>query len=336
MEESSLTPEQREIYPRVAKILMPYYQDQVARVYPKRFGSSAQFAHYTSAEAALSIIKDKCLWLRNTGCMSDYREVNHGHTELIHAFEDQALGEQLMAALEDCAPGTAQRAAEAFGNHWPNIQRWTYITCLSEHLATENNHGRLSMWRGVAPGSARVAIVVSVPFFAGITEKLRIIFSPVGYLPRDRVCAEMRRVIQNIKDKKEFLSTQVKPDILFGAIFTMFLAAVTCMKHEGFAEEMEWRAIYCPKVLPPSVLIRRELKVIGGIPQEIYKMPLGREQNPDGDLDEIDLAKILDRVIIGPTQYGAPMYDAFVDALTKLGVSNPQDRVVVSGIPIRT
>jgi hypothetical protein len=30
------------------------------------------------------------------------------------------------------------------------------------------------------------------------------------------------------------------------------------------------------------------------------------------------------------------MYDAFVDALTKLGVSDPAKRLVVSGIPIRT
>jgi len=33
--------------------------------------------HYTSAEAALSIIGDKRVWIRNTTCMSDFREVEH-------------------------------------------------------------------------------------------------------------------------------------------------------------------------------------------------------------------------------------------------------------------
>jgi hypothetical protein len=54
------------------------------------------------------------------------------------------------------------------------------------------------------------------------------------------------------------------------------------------------------------------------------------------DLADIDLAKILDRVILGPTQYGLPMYDAFVDALTTLGVVDAGNRVAVSGIPIRS
>src|ERR1700693_3098635 len=39
---------------------------------------SARFVHYTSAEAALSIIKSKRIWMRNAMSMADYREVQHG------------------------------------------------------------------------------------------------------------------------------------------------------------------------------------------------------------------------------------------------------------------
>ena len=36
--------------------------------------NSVRFIHYTSAEAALSIIRSKRLWMRNALCMSDFRE----------------------------------------------------------------------------------------------------------------------------------------------------------------------------------------------------------------------------------------------------------------------
>jgi hypothetical protein len=40
--------------------------------------TGARFVHYTSAESALKIITSKRLWMRNTTCMADYREVRHG------------------------------------------------------------------------------------------------------------------------------------------------------------------------------------------------------------------------------------------------------------------
>jgi hypothetical protein len=47
------------------------------------------------------------------------------------------------------------------------------------------------------------------------------------------------------------------------------------------------------------------------------------------------LHAILD-IIIGPTVYAAPMYWAFVEALTKAGMTDAGSRVVISGIPIRS
>jgi hypothetical protein len=45
---------------------------------------------------------------------------------------------------------------------------------------------------------------------------------------------------------------------------------------------------------------------------------------------------MLDRLIIGPSQYPVPMYDAFTDALRTAGVTDPDKKVFMSGIPIRT
>jgi hypothetical protein len=49
----------------------------------------ARFVHYTSAESALSIIKSKHLWMRNTTCMTDFREVQHGFDILARFFFDE-------------------------------------------------------------------------------------------------------------------------------------------------------------------------------------------------------------------------------------------------------
>jgi hypothetical protein len=68
---------------KLESIFMPHVRQQRDAAYNKQPESvNAQFgrvqlrcAHYTSAEAALRIINSKCLWMRNTTCMSDYREV---------------------------------------------------------------------------------------------------------------------------------------------------------------------------------------------------------------------------------------------------------------------
>src|SRR4051812_4792419 len=82
-----LTPEQAafvELSNRMESIFMPHAKKQRddAHKRQKRPGKAGEqifrCAHYTSAEAALSIIKTKRIWMRNTTCMADYREVQHG------------------------------------------------------------------------------------------------------------------------------------------------------------------------------------------------------------------------------------------------------------------
>jgi hypothetical protein len=332
------TPEQRALYRKVATILLPHSRRKAERLYPHDEQSPpALFAHYTSAEAALNILKTKRLWMRNTQCMVDYREVKYGYEMLLHAFnrDNGKLLSELKVAIDDCSPKAADAALEQFDRNWASIQRATFVTCFSEHDVSENQNGRLSMWRSFAPTTARVAIVVAIPYFAGVTEKIRLIFSSVGYMDQDGVIDELQQIIKNIRDNTEFLKTGVPPSVLYGFIYTMLLSAVTCLKHRGFHEEREWRGIYCPLVLPDTTkTMKLELKVIGGVPQKIYELPLSGDVSPD--LADIDLGKIIDRVIIGPSQYGYTMYEAFVDALEALGVSHASERVAVSGIPIRT
>jgi hypothetical protein len=69
------------------------------------------------------------------------------------------------------------------------------------------------------------------------------------------------------------------------------------------------------------------------VPQIIYKVPL--DVSFSDALADLDLARIFDRLIIGPSPYPWAMYQAFVAALTNCGVPDAHNRVVVSDIPIR-
>jgi hypothetical protein len=338
MADIEITPEKWELNRKLADVFVPLSREKSKRLYPDGEKSpAAKFVHYTSADAALKILRSKRLWMRNTLCMGDYLEVQHGHDMIFNAFnqDNWKMRGEFIAAADFCSPGTARKAIGLFDKNWALIRRGTYVTCLSEHDQKENQHGRLSMWRAFAPTSARVAIVISLPFFSGVSEKIRVIFSPVAYLDQNGVTNELRGVIKNIQVNAEFLKAHVSEVELFGWIFTTLLAGVTAVKHEGFDEEREWRGIYCPQVLPgPPEIMKSEPQVIGGIPQKIYELPLCKTVSPV--LEDIDLAKTIDHVILGPSQYGYPMYEAFVDALAKIGVPDPANRVAISGIPIRT
>ncbi len=292
----------------------------------------ARFAHYTSADAALKIIQTKRLWLRNTVCMGDYREVHHGFDTLQQVIQDGDRRERLVNAFNELHPGLAEESFGIFDRVWDGIRWHTYIASISEHNQKEDFHGRLSMWRAFGGTAARVAIVVKVPWISEGSEELNLSLSPVLYFTEGQVAKEMDEVIANVSANGEFLRT-VDKSLLVGSIFSMLLAAVTCMKHEGFEEEREWRAIYGP-TREASQLMEQSIETIAGVPQTVFKIPLDSSVSPK--LAGLDFAQIFDRLIIGPTQYAAAMHTAFAIALSKIGVTDADRRVFVSGIPIRT
>jgi hypothetical protein len=75
-------------------------------------------------------------------------------------------------------------------------------------------------------------------------------------------------------------------------------------------------------------------EIIGGIPQPVCKIPI--DNTVSDILGDLDLSKLFDRLIIGPSQYPWAMYESFVAALTEAGVADAAKRVFISGIPIRT
>lgn len=70
---------------------MPYYVGQRQKRYGEAYDKqAARFVHYTSTDAGLKIIDSKRLWMRNTTCMADSREVQHGYDIIRQIFSDKA------------------------------------------------------------------------------------------------------------------------------------------------------------------------------------------------------------------------------------------------------
>lgn len=332
---SHLIPERTQLSMKLESIFMPHYWERRERFYRSAASGAAavkerlRFVHYTSAEAALLIIKSKRMWMRNAICMSDYREIQHGFQ-----FLNKVLTENEKAffeALGAIAPGAAQEAIALFNGWWNHIQVNTFITSMSEHDDAEDAHGRLSMWRAFGGVSARVAIVLRVPLVSSGATALNLAFSPVAYLTEDETRSVMSKVIDNIGAGSDFLRSLERQTIV-NTVFEALRMGVVCLKHEGFQEEREWRAVYHPQ-LRPSPLMESSTEIVGGIPQRVYKVPL--EAKVDPVLADLDLARMFDRLIVGPTPYPWVMYEAFVEELAKTGVPDAASRVVTSGIPIR-
>jgi hypothetical protein len=128
---------------KLQSIFMPHALDQ-RETFERAHG---RFVHYTSAEAGLSIIRTKRVWMRNTTCMSDYSEVQHGRRLLHLFFSNEANRAGFVSALDACADGLAQEVFTLFDQWWNEIQFQSYVTSVSEHDPREDRHGRLSMWR---------------------------------------------------------------------------------------------------------------------------------------------------------------------------------------------
>src|ERR1017187_5190380 len=216
--EATITPEVREQGIRLANIMMPYAMKQTREFFQRKSGQThGRLVHYTTAEAALNIIRTKRFWMRNTNCMSDYSEVQHGFDILNSFFSNKAKKESFTEALDGCIPGVASEAITVFNNSWQDIRLNSYIACLSEHQDSEDSNGRLSMWRAFRRTAIRIGIVLSVPYtFSALA--LSIMFSPVAYLSESAALQVWEEVIENVRANRECLS-MIGRDALVRLVF---------------------------------------------------------------------------------------------------------------------
>jgi hypothetical protein len=291
--------------------------------------SKTRFVHYTTAEVAMQIIQNSEVWMRNATTMNDYMEVEHGFQCLRSAYAGE-VGQQLKDAINTIFPELSDDLENRFSAWYPGFRYDTYLTCISEHCNTEDKHGRLSMWRAYG-GNNGIALVLNNGVFVGESNPLKAYTSPVAYLNSDTFSDEFRLVTSNLLAEVEFLRTLEKSELV-NLLFQAFRFAVLCTKHPGFHEEREWRVVYSP-TMELSDYIKEAVWPVHGIPQKIQKIPL--HNIPEHGFVGAEIPELLERIIIGPTQYPNAIYQAFCKLLFEAGVSDPENRVFVSDIPLR-
>lgn len=315
---------------RISKIFSPDALEKAKAVEEE----GTKFAYYTSAETATMVLENQELWLRNATVMNDFSEITYGLSLIRETFSGEA-GKGFRVAIDEIFSGTIDRAEEIINQQIEDWKLETYIACISHHLATENEAGRLSMWRAYGD----TAIVINNKPLLASTDLLGVFSTPVIYQSQEEYEAQLMEVTASIRGNREFLKSLGK-DMLVVCIYYMCFITAIASKHPGFSEEKEWRIFYRPndKILGSSIkpgasLIEAKTVVRNGIPQKIYKLPL--KHIPEAGLHNADIPNLLDRIIIGPTRYPYVTVKAFEGILEKLGVKDIADKIVVSDIPLR-
>lgn len=287
-----------------------------------------RFAHYTSAEAAISIIRSNSILLRNARCLDDFKEMRYGLDSIYEAWNSDQ-GQRLKDILEKAHYGLADSFIEAFKEWKKAFSRQTYIFCMSEHDLIEDNVGRASMWRDYGARTKVAIILKQGPYFQ-IPDSVDLLMGPVTYTNSKSYTLSFKYFVDTLSDNFEFVQNMEREDLLAWT-YSAFKYAAVSTKPLNLHEEREWRIVYTETPGASSGL-RPEVTMFDGVPQKIYRLPFANDptQGPDG----MAFPGLFDRLIIGPTEYPDTVYDAFVALLSEFGVEDAEQRVVVSYTPL--
>lgn len=261
--------------------------------------------------------------------MNDFSEVQHG-LECLSSGYDSKHGKSFRSVLDDIFSGVSTDIESLFNGWTGYFKKDTYIGCFSEHDKDDDKYGRLSMWRAYSEPQGVAIVIKADPFFSP-SGLVNTYMSSVDYLDCEDFQDMFKNIYDNIVNEIEFIRTQNRQQII-AYTFQMFKFAALCTKHPGFKEEKEWRLVYVPS-MERSAQLTKDVKSIRGIPQPVYKIALRSTQ--DGDTIDMTIPAILDRIIVGPSEYPMVTHEAFCDLLQDAGVSDPEKKVFISFIPLR-
>ncbi|MGJ8638129.1 MAG: DUF2971 domain-containing protein [Opitutaceae bacterium] len=292
--------------------------------------AKGRFAYYTSADTAMQILQKKEVWLRNARSMNDFSEVEHGFNCFRDVFLNSEDGKALQIFLDKNYPGIVAELARRIDGWMPVLRAQTYIMCVSEHDDKEDAHGRLSMWRAYG-GKTSVAIILKNGPFLNETDAFKAYAFPVQYGDKNYVEERVRALLDRLRTNLSFFK-QLNGEDAVNWLFYIFKVMFVCTKHEGFAEEREWRVVYHPDI-ESSDNVKSEIVSLSGIPQQVYKIPL--KNIPEENFTGATIPEFVDRIIIGPSDEAPVLIDAFRKLLTKSGCKDADKKVFFSGIPLR-
>lgn len=320
---------------QIANVFFPRATREISRIR----SHNTRFAHYTSADTGLKILQSEKIILRNSSLMNDFSEVSHGMDCLLHAYNGP-LGNRLKAALRKIQAGLPEALEMNFNEKILDLRSETYLMSLSEHdSGHEDAYGRLSMWRAYASKNG-VAFILNNTAFVSESNALDAFTSPVFYAMPTDFQYSFEEVVASVEQNTAGLA-QLGANYTHQMLLAAFRMAVQSTKHPAFQEEREWRVIHSPTLAPSRAVssemkderIKPQIMSINSVPQRVYEIPF-RNYTEEGFVGAT-IPELIDRVLIGPSQDCNAIAQAFIIELKRLGVSNAEERVIVTGIPLR-
>jgi len=287
------------------------------------------FVHYTSAQAAMSMVNGKSVWLRNASCMNDYGEIEFGIDKIINFF-GRPVSKDFWETIDSCHASLSEEIKRAYDNWRFDLSGRTYMLCLSEHDKKRDFLGRLSMWRAYG-GRRGIAIVVNSEPLLRESDVVGAYTFPVFYLDNEGILRIFHGIMERTKLAKKYIAATDRDSVHY---FTLWLLQTLSfsLKHPAFAEEKEWRIVYRPNQGRSDHLLEKNV-LINGLPQIVYELPL--ENIPEESFFGISPDELIDTVLIGPTDHPQVIHQSLADALAKAGVRNPEERIEATFIPLR-
>jgi len=274
----------------------------------------------------MSILENEEIWLRNSTVMNDFSEISYGF-QLLEDGLQSGSGLEFQKELNRIFPDILGDVAQVIARWELDIRRNTFLSSISLHDASEDQNGRLSMWRAYG----NTALVVNSTPFTAVTDDLGAYSMPVEYLNSEEFKEKLQKIAQNIQANRHEL-TSLGREAVLEFVYNMVKTVAIGTKHPGFAEEKEWRIFFSPgqQVHGP---IKRKTVTIEGVPQLIYRIPL--KNSPQEGLFGADIPSFIERIIVGPTEYQVVSCQAFEEVLNRKGIGNASERIVCSNIPLR-
>lgn len=291
---------------------------------------SLKFVQYTSADAAMNIIQNEEVWLRNTQCMNDYMELEHGFDCLSNTFRSNEVGVPFRNLLNSLYDGISEQLVKWIDSWLPAFRRSSYIACVSEHPKDENEYGRLSMWRAYG-GNNSVALILNPEPLRAPTDAFNAYSYPVHYLDEKGFREQFKSLTKRIEENREYLLS-IGRDTFWRYLAETFKNYLFCIKHPGFIEEREWRVVYNPEY-NSSEHIESEIVSLNGVPQEVMKIKL--QNIPEKNFTGATIPEFIEKIIIGPSDNASILVKTFIKLLKDAGCEDAESRVVYSGIPLR-
>jgi len=264
--------------------------------------------------------------------MNDLEELRFG----MNAGADDFRSNQRLARVCGSSEKHAflvKRFDDLFSNYDSNHVLDTYVMCLSEHTQGKDD-GLLSMWRGYGANGNGVAIVFDTaklnlneasPFIIG---KVRYKSQPERLEWIDSKLHQLTQVLAATELTEDSLSLAAHFFIERLKLFALFT------KHDGFAEEQEWRIVYMNERDPQGLMKKMFGYAITGRGVEPkLKLEFAKVAQVLGS--GISLESLVDLIILGPSISSVLSENSVRRMLNVAGQSGLAKLVTASSIPYR-